>query len=687
MAADGTIRIDIDIDSDEIGKANKQLDGMENSSVKASFGLGKIVAALGLVAIGTKAFSMIKEGIKGAFSRIDTMESFERVMTVMTGSTEKASAALENARAVVKGTAYGLDVAAKSVQDFVTRGVSVDKATDRLAAWGDAVAFYGNGSNEQLAGVMDALAKMTTSGKVGMDQMNRLFDAGIDAVGMYAKATGRNAESVQKDLSKGKISAEEFIDTVTLAMMEGTNGVQNIAGAAKDAGASWMGTFDNMQAAVNRGVVNIIQQIDEMLTTNGLPTMREMVAQFGSKFEEVLNKAADSIPVLVEKIKEVYNALEPWAPVIVGVATAFLTFATITSIISGVQAALTAARGAMVLLNAAMVANPVGAVIAILAGLVAAVVLAYEKFDWFRDIVDNAWSKIKDATSGAVDYVKDKLAALKEFWTTNGDSILSNVKEKFEKVKETISNVVKDVVSFVKSQLDKFKAFWDENGQAIMILVKGHFNHIAEIVKGVMGVIKGVFEVVWPIISGVVKIAWNLIKTIVSTAIDVVLGVVQTALKLLQGDWKGAWDTIKTTVEKIWSNIVKFFGDVDLVSVGKDIINGLIKGLKSMVTAVADTVKGIGNNIKSTFKKLLDINSPSGEFEEFGINIGEGLEIGLVKSGKDAVTTMASIGGSLIKTMTEIGATAIDLEDERSLAAADKLINWLLSRKEGAVCS
>src|SRR5690606_23684969 len=107
--------------------------------------------------------------------------------------------------------------------------------------------------------------KMSTKGSVEMDQLNRLFDVGIDAVGMYAKATGQEAAKVQKDLSAKAISAEQFIDVVTKAMMEGTNGVTQIAGAAKEAGASWGGSFDNMRAAVTRGVVNIILQIDKML--------------------------------------------------------------------------------------------------------------------------------------------------------------------------------------------------------------------------------------------------------------------------------------------------------------------------------------------------------------------------------------------------------------------------------------
>jgi len=105
------------------------------------------------------------------------------------------------------------------------------------------------------------LAKMRTKGTVEMDQLDRLFDAGIDAVGMYAQATGQSSADVQDALSNGKISASDFIDTVSKAMEEGTNGVLSIAGAAKEAGMSWGAVFDNMRAAVAPGKLSRLSRL------------------------------------------------------------------------------------------------------------------------------------------------------------------------------------------------------------------------------------------------------------------------------------------------------------------------------------------------------------------------------------------------------------------------------------------
>ena len=113
--------------------------------------------------------------------RIDTMDQFTRTMTTMTGSSKIAEQALAKIKDTVTGTAYGLDVAAQSCQKFVTSGMSMDKATGQVKTWADAVAFYGDGTNETYANVTDAIAKMVAQGKVQGDQLDRLTDAGIPA--------------------------------------------------------------------------------------------------------------------------------------------------------------------------------------------------------------------------------------------------------------------------------------------------------------------------------------------------------------------------------------------------------------------------------------------------------------------------------------------------------------------------
>src|SRR5690606_20698602 len=121
-----------------VSSVDRRLRGPEGAGRAGAFGVKEIVTALGLVAVGAKGFDMIRDSIKTAFARIDAMESLQSTMTTITGRSEKARQALERIKEVVKGTSYSLDVAAQSTQNFVTRGVEIEKATKYVEAWGDA---------------------------------------------------------------------------------------------------------------------------------------------------------------------------------------------------------------------------------------------------------------------------------------------------------------------------------------------------------------------------------------------------------------------------------------------------------------------------------------------------------------------------------------------------------------------
>ena len=267
------------------------------------------VGAIAGLSVVRSVISTITGQLDAAMNRMDTMSNYSRAMTAISGDADVAGASLERLKEITKGTAYGLDTAASSVQNFVTRGLGVASSVDQMKKWADAVAFYGNGTNEQLANVTDALGKMLSKGKVEMDQLDRLTDAGINAVGIYAQATKRSTASVQNDLSKGKISAQNFITTVSTAFTEGTNGVLNISGAAKEAGGTWATSIANAKAAVTRGLISLIDGINEGLTNAGFGTILDGVTDFGAAAENVLNKLGNSASTIIGLLGPPLNIL------------------------------------------------------------------------------------------------------------------------------------------------------------------------------------------------------------------------------------------------------------------------------------------------------------------------------------------------------------------------------------------
>jgi len=66
-----------------------------------------------------------------------------------------------------------------------------------------------------------------------------------------------------------------------------------------------------------------------------------------------------------------------------------------TMVTGGATVATGLMTSAQLLLNMAMIANPIGAVVVGIGVLVGAVMLAYNKLEWFRNLVDGVWSSLK----------------------------------------------------------------------------------------------------------------------------------------------------------------------------------------------------------------------------------------------------------------------------------------------------
>ena len=343
---------------------NKIQQGVSNaqSFVKALMGLSVVQSVVGLV-----------EGqIDSAISRMDTMTNYNRTMTAITGSSEIASASLEKLKEVTTGTAYGLDVAASSVQNFVTRGMAIGNAVNEVSNWADAVAFYGDGTNETLSTVTDALGKMLSKGTVEMEQLNRLTDAGINAVGIYAQATGGAVSDIQTSLSKGEISSQEFITTVSSAFENGTNGVLNLSGAAMDAGATWETSITNAKAAVTRGIIDMIDGINQSLSNAGYGTILDGIKEFGVQTENTLSKvgafAGSTITMimpLIDTVKEMFSYITDNANISLDSILADITnFVNITVILLQLIFSFVSAIATFVVDNWGMIAPIIGGIVA-----------------------------------------------------------------------------------------------------------------------------------------------------------------------------------------------------------------------------------------------------------------------------------------------------------------------------------
>lgn len=115
------------------------------------------------------------------------------------------------------------------------------------------------------------------------------------------------------------------------------------------------------------------------------------------------------------------------------------------------------------------------------------------------------------------------------------------------------------------------------------------------------------------------------------------------------------WEEMKSTIEKKmtevkkkietkWNEAETFLEKINLLQIGKDIVNGLIKGIGDMFGDVRKKVESLAGLIPDWAKEKLGIKSPSRVFAQIGQWISEGWAIGIEEKGnmvKNAVSDIA----------------------------------------------
>ena len=166
------------------------------------------------------------------------------------------------------------------------------------------------------------------------------------------------------------------------------------------------------------------------------------------------------------------------------------------------------------LLNAAMTANPIGLVVIAIAAFVAALVLAYNKVDWFKAFIDAAWDLIQAAVETFVNWFKD-----------------------------TAWPIIKTVFDFIVAAVKAYLAVWGQVFTAVKTAVETVWNWLRdtfgpgvsalwEALGTTLTTLQTVFTTVFDAIKGAVQGAWDFIKPIVEKIADAIGKIMELAAKI-----------------------------------------------------------------------------------------------------------------------------------------------------------
>ena len=325
-------------------------------------------------------------------------------------STKSAKAGYVMKKAFVPATAAltamataGVKFAKAAAEDQVAAGKlagtlrNTTNATDEQIAaneeWITSTSMAVAVADDELRPALANLARVTGSVSGAQDALSIALDV--------SAATGQNLQSVSKTLAKamsGNTTALKKLDPQLGNLIDKGASSEEIlktledrfGGAAKAAADGAAGGFKKLEIAVG--------EAQESIGAALLPVIEAVVPKL-----QGLAEWAQQNPRL---FKIVAGTIAGIAAAIVAVNVGMKVYNAYTKIAAAVTWAW----------NAALNANPVSLIIIGILALIAALVLAYKKFEWFRDLVNKIWEGIVTGAKFAVDLIKGYFDALIGFW-------------------------------------------------------------------------------------------------------------------------------------------------------------------------------------------------------------------------------------------------------------------------------
>lgn len=423
--ADGKVRIQAILETDEFKNG---LNKIENLTRQGGNSVKSIVAGLGITKLISTAMSQITSSIEGAVARLDTLNNFPKVMSNLGVSMDDAEESIQKMSKQLSGLPTTLDEGAMAVQRFTSANGDVKKSTDIFLALNNAL-LAGGASADIQSTALEQISQAYAKGKPDMMEWRSMMTAMPAQLKQVATAMGYVSsadlgEALRED--GGEEEFQRFIETIVQLNQEGVEGFDNFADQAKNATGGLKTSFIVAKTQIVKGVADIIDALNKGLEDANLPNIQEIIQKIGEKSKEVLDWIADKLPAIIWFVKEI----GPYLLVVYAAVKSFMIIGQLVSLIN-------MAKTAMMALNAVLMANPIGLVVAAIVLLIGVFVILWNKCEWFRE----GWKAFFRIIT---DWAREKI-----------NSIVSNIKEKIEKIKNII-NIGQQMYTYGKDMIQGF---------------------------------------------------------------------------------------------------------------------------------------------------------------------------------------------------------------------------------------
>lgn len=606
-------------------------------------------------AAGAAIAGGIVSHLGAAAQRVDTLNNFPRVMQNLGFSADEASASI---RQLVEyfdsGLPGTLDGMASSVQSFTPilkgMGYDLEQTTTFTTALNDALLASGKGEQVAASG-MEQYSQMLATGKADLQSWKILMQAmpgQMDQLASSMLGAGKSGYDLQAALNDGTVTFDELNAAIIRLDKEGGEGFASFRQQAIDATGGIVTSVGKIGTGFAKAGEKILTAIGPEKIADAANKIKVTIEDIGAKIGELITKAqnAGGEGGLGAMFKSAIPALGTFITVIQPLLTHLPRLGGIFEAVGGAASKLTGPLAGIVskipMFGGALskLLGPAGAVIGLLV---------------------NMWQN-----SEPLQQAVSKLGA-----------VVSSLAGKFSGGGGlgTALQTVSDAVGRVAGVLGDALAGVIEN--VIIPLIPRVVQIIQTVVPPLSRIVSAVAEVIaWlvgklsPVITAAIGWFANIAASVASFAAGFISKIVGAISKVIgffanfRANVSAVMSAVGSAVSAGISRVVSFFTSLPgkirgalagagswLVSVGRNMVNGLISGIGNFAGRVYDKLKsGIDAAINKA-KSFLGIASPSKYMAE---QVGRWLPAGVTAGVDKATPAMVRDVGRDLSKVSEI---------------------------------
>ena len=271
------------------------------AGVQTAMKIGASVAAAGAAVGGY----VLKTGI----GYNQQMDDYTANMQTLLGGVDKAEAKIKELSDMAAKTPFELPTLVDATQTLLAFGVKAEDSTGILKSLGD----ISLGNASKLETLTRSYGKMSSTGKVTLENVQMMIDAGFNPLNLIAERNHMTMESLYKAISDGKVPFEELTWAIQKATSEGGQYFNGMETASK----TLTGRLSTLKENWSAFLALLTKPAYETLRDTILPSAIDMVDRLTAAFNKdgiqgVLSTVEDELGQIsgniVSKVTEYFDS-------------------------------------------------------------------------------------------------------------------------------------------------------------------------------------------------------------------------------------------------------------------------------------------------------------------------------------------------------------------------------------------